>query len=291
MEKDSSIQVIYIAGNGHSGSTLLDMILGSNEGCFSAGELTFITRDTIMEEYCSCKELIPECEIWSEVISLWEQNREISYQEYQELRLRFERNKTTFRALINKYRPSEDFKQYCKATLQLFKAIQEVTGQSVIIDSSKSPQRITVLSKIVDLQVIHICRNFTGVFNSSKGSSTKNIELGIEADNPPGRTWKTIVEWIFTNFAVEMFRIGEKAQKVSYKNFVRNPRTLRRVHPLLRNFDGDKSFSASHMMAGNVIRLKKNLRIDPEIGFRYKKLNNRQLRTGEVMDKLFRFWT
>lgn len=283
--------MIYIAGNGHSGSTLLDMVLGSNEGCFSAGELTFITRDTIMEEYCSCNKLIPDCEVWSEVIRLWEQKREISYQEYQKLRLKFERNKMTLRALINKYSPSEDFKQYCQATLKLFQAIQKVTGKFVIIDSSKSPQRIVILSKIVDLHIIHICRNFTGVFNSSKGSTKKDLEAGIEEDNPPGRTWKTIVDWIFTNFAVEMFSIGEKAQKVSYKNFVKKPQSLRSVHPILKDFDGEKSFSATHMMAGNVIRLRKNLKIDPEVGFQYKRLNDSQLRFGKALDKLFRFWT
>ena len=291
MEKDTSIQVIYIAGNGHSGSTLLDMILGSNDGCFSAGELTFITRDTIMEEYCSCKELIPECEVWSEVIRIWEQEREISYKNYQKLRLRFERNKTSVRTLINKYCPSESFEQYCLATLQLFQAIQKVTGNSVIIDSSKSPQRIAVLAKIVDLRVIHICRNFTGVFNSSKKSSIKNMTAGIEADSPASRTWKVIVDWIFTNLAVEIFSIGVKLRKVIYKDFVRSPKSLRKIHPLLKDFDGQQSFSASHMMAGNIIRLKKNLKIDPKVGFQYKKLDSRQIRFGRGMDKLFSFWT
>ncbi|WP_164905182.1 hypothetical protein [Aequorivita ciconiae] len=42
--KNKNITVLYIAGNGHSGSTLLDIIIGSSSDFFSAGELTFITE-------------------------------------------------------------------------------------------------------------------------------------------------------------------------------------------------------------------------------------------------------
>lgn len=290
MVKDHSIQVFYIAGNGHSGSTLLDIILGSNDGCFSAGELTFITRDTIMEEYCSCSELIPECEIWSEVIKIWEEEIEVSYREYQKLRLHFERNKTTFRTLFNKYWPSKAFEQYCSATLQLLRAIQKVTGNSVIVDSSKSPQRIAVLSKIVDLQVLHICRDFKGVLNSSKGSVKKNIEAGIEADLPAGRTWKVLLDWIATNAITELFCIGTASQKVLYKSYVKNPEALQKIHPFLKNLNADQTFSAAHMLAGNALRLKKNLNVNPEIGFRYKKLDRKNYLLGELIDRLFFFW-
>jgi len=291
MEKDPSIKVVYITGNGHSGSTLLDMILGSNEGYFSTGELTFITRNTIMKEYCSCQKVISECEVWPKVFELWEAEREISYSRYHEMHWQFERNKRTFQALINYIWPSSIFKQYCRATLKLFQAIQKVTGCSVIIDSSKSPQRIAVLSKIVDLEVIHICRNFTGVLNSSKGSVSKNIEAGIETDLPPRRTWKVILDWIFTNIAAEIFSIGVSSQKVFYKNFVKTPKSLGEIHPLLIRLTSERSFSASHMLAGNVIRLKKDLKINPEIGFQYKRLSARQLSFGKSIDKLFPFWS
>jgi len=291
MKKDSSIQVLYIAGNGHSGSTLLDMVLGSNDGFFSAGELSFITRDTIMEEYCSCKQKIANCTVWSEVINLWETEREISYQKYQQLFWKYQRNKTTFRTLINQMWPSDDFELYCRATLQLLQAIKKITGCSVIVYSSKSPQRIAVLSKIVDLNIIHICRGFTGVLNSSKGVVAKDMEAGIEEDINPRRTWKVTLDWIFTNIATEIFSSGISSQKVYYKNFVSKPETLQKVHPSIEGFTLDQTFSASHMLAGNVIRLKKNLKINPEIGFKYKKLNKIQYMFGKGIEKLFAFWS
>jgi hypothetical protein len=44
--KNKNITVLYIAGDGHSGSTLLDIIIGSSPNIFSAGELTLITRNS-----------------------------------------------------------------------------------------------------------------------------------------------------------------------------------------------------------------------------------------------------
>lgn len=41
----NELRILYIAGNGHSGSTLLDMMFGGNDACFSAGKLTNIERD------------------------------------------------------------------------------------------------------------------------------------------------------------------------------------------------------------------------------------------------------
>ncbi|HLQ99307.1 MAG TPA: hypothetical protein VK102_02955 [Sphingobacterium sp.] len=291
MKKDTSLQVIYIAGNPFSGSTLLDIILGSNEGCFSAGELSYITRDTIMEEYCSCNKRIPKCEVWSEVIKEWEAVCEISYQQYQELKWRYERKKTFFRTLLNYYRPSTNFKEYCYATLQLFQAIQKVTGCSVIIDSSKSPQRIPVLSKIVNLKVIHLCRDFTGVLNSFQGSPTKDVKAGIEESRPPGRTWKVMLDWISTNLANEIFCIGIDSQKVLYKNYVSNPESLQDIHPILGGINVKQSFSADHMLAGNKLRLKKGLIIDPKAGFKYDNLNTRLFKFARMLDDIFPYWS
>jgi hypothetical protein len=142
--KNKNITVLYIAGNGHSGSTLLDIIIGSSPKVFSAGELTFITRDSILEEYCSCGSLIQDCEVWSKIISIWSKNSTISLEDYKKLRLKYERNKVTLRSLKNNWFPSKEFKQYCLTTQKLFSAIQNVTGKNVIVDSTNSPHRIPV---------------------------------------------------------------------------------------------------------------------------------------------------
>ncbi len=64
-------KIIYIAGLGHSGSTLLDMSLGTLPGVVGLGELKTIlddrTRDNHYTSFCSCGKKATECEVWSRV--------------------------------------------------------------------------------------------------------------------------------------------------------------------------------------------------------------------------------
>ena len=289
--KNKNITVIYIAGNGHSGSTLLDIIIGSSPDIFSAGELTFITRDSIFEEYCSCGTLFKDCGIWSKVIEIWIRKSPVNLEDYKKLRLKFERNKTTARAFISKLNPSQDFKTYCEATLILFEAIQEVTGKNVIVDSSKSPQRIAVLSKIVDLMVIHLCRNARGVLNSAKKSSKKDIKAGIEIDSLARRTSKTLLEWVFVNGVTELFCIGVDSKRIKYKDYISNLEIIEeKIHSEIK-VQNEQSFLAEHMLAGNILRLKKNIVIDSDLGFKYNRLTKKQSRIAYFFESLFPFWS
>lgn len=68
-------KIIYIAGLGHSGSTLLDMSLGTLPGVVGLGELKTIlddrTRDNHYTSFCSCGKKATDCEIWSRVPGLF----------------------------------------------------------------------------------------------------------------------------------------------------------------------------------------------------------------------------
>ncbi|MDF1571404.1 MAG: hypothetical protein P1P82_07305 [Bacteroidales bacterium] len=68
-------KIIYIAGLGHSGSTLLDMSLGTLPGVIGLGELKTIlddrTRSNHYTSFCSCGKKAAECEIWSRVPDLF----------------------------------------------------------------------------------------------------------------------------------------------------------------------------------------------------------------------------
>lgn len=287
--KNKSIKVIYIAGNGHSGSTLLDIIIGSSPGLFSAGELGFITRDSIFDEYCSCGEMICKCPVWTSVVEKWLSQTDVTLKEYKQMRWEFERSKTTLKALKNSVFPSQRFLRYCRSTLALYESIRDVTGKSIIVDSTKSPQRIAVLNKIVDLKVIHICREAKGVLNSGKRSSKKDIKAGIEADLPARRTGKALTEWVFVNLMTEIFCIGVPSKKLKYKKYIKNLNYLEELDDAIKITAN--SFSAPHMLAGNVLRLKKNIIINPDLGFTYTRLTKKQSRAAKLVDALFPFWS
>lgn len=288
--KIKDISVIYIAGNGHSGSTLLDIILGASTDIFSAGELTKITRNSIFEEYCSCGQLIGECEVWSKVMKNWSEKSPITLEEYRRLIQNFERNKATPIVLFYKLNPSRDFKNYCEATHLLFEAIKKVTGKSVIVDSSKYPQRIAMLNKFAKLKVIHLCRNAKGVLNSAKKSSKKDLRMGREADSPVRRTSKTLLDWFFINLITEIFTLGVPSIRLKYTKFIVNVQSIGEIHPKMDISTLNQKFFAEHMLAGNALRLKKDIVVDKNLGLNYDRLTKKQLRVASLFDRIFPFW-
>ncbi len=290
MSTANKIKIIYIAGNGHSGSTLLDIMLGSIPQAFSAGELTFVTRKSIFDEYCSCGEQIKDCAIWTQIIAQWLANSPISYEEHCQLRLRFESNKASLRSLKNCFYSSRAFQKYVLSTRCLFEAIQQVTGVDTIIDSSKSPQRIAVLRKVGDLRVVHLCRNFTGVLNSGKSSSKKDMKAGIEADNPEKPTHRVVFNWILINILSSIFCLFVSSVKIKYKAFIQTPETLDKIDPIFKNITQYAPYHASHMLAGNKIRLQGKLKIDQNLGFTYGRLTESQKKLGKLIEIFFWYW-
>jgi len=67
---DREFKVLFIAGEGRSGSTIIGDILGQIEGFFSVGELFYVwDRGLIQNWRCSCGLSFEECPVWSEVIA------------------------------------------------------------------------------------------------------------------------------------------------------------------------------------------------------------------------------
>ena len=64
------MKVIHIVSAPRSGSTLLDMLLGSVDGFFSGGELRYLwQRGVIQQRRCGCGLGISECGLWSNVLA------------------------------------------------------------------------------------------------------------------------------------------------------------------------------------------------------------------------------
>ena len=62
--------LIYVAGYGRSGTTLLDRILGTSEEVFSTGEIVH-SFDAATGDYlsvCGCQKTQNECIFWSDIL-------------------------------------------------------------------------------------------------------------------------------------------------------------------------------------------------------------------------------
>ena len=67
MMADELKQVIYIASVGYSGSTLLDMMLGANDGITALGEVYLLADYSKGNAWCTCGETVSECGFWKQV--------------------------------------------------------------------------------------------------------------------------------------------------------------------------------------------------------------------------------
>lgn len=83
-------KLVFIAGLGHSGSTLFDLLLGVQDGVTGLGEIdVFINkekRDWFLERYdkypCTCRKKPSECPIWGEFKKFIDENPDRSYSKY-----------------------------------------------------------------------------------------------------------------------------------------------------------------------------------------------------------------
>lgn len=174
------IKVIYIASLGHSGSTLVDMLLSSHSQIFSVGEvvnlssLAHMTRTdrTIhkLGNECTCgAETIWQCPFWLRVEAILKERWDLSLRDLE-------------------LKPS-NIESFARDNRVLFEAVGEASGTRYIVDSSKDPYRLQALidADVVDIIPIHLFRDPRGMINSRirKG---KGLFRAIAHFNQ--RTWR-----------------------------------------------------------------------------------------------------
>jgi hypothetical protein len=87
-------KLIYIAGCGHSGSTLLDLLLSTHQHVCGLGEVAMLADDCKRPNYtspdgnrsrgeqiCSCGQSIYDCSLWSRFLDYTEEKPDIDFQD------------------------------------------------------------------------------------------------------------------------------------------------------------------------------------------------------------------
>ncbi len=263
-------KLIYIAGSGKSGSTLLDIILGSNENAFSIGELNFLFRKGLIEkEYCTCKAIVKDCEIWKEVLSIWNKKASMDQKEYRQFQIYYESKKQILKLLKELKNPSTKFTVFLNDTKILYETISKVTKCEILIDSSKSVARALILSKIYtpdNLIVVHLIKRFSHVLNSNKKIVKKDIKSGIEFSRGERSIFYVfyfLKIWLLENLILFGF-FNKKRIVVPFENYIKNPDSIiMSAHGKIEI--KTKIYNPKHMMAGNHMRMKKNIEINNDI--------------------------
>jgi hypothetical protein len=227
---DQSVKVLYIAGYGRSGSTLLDRLLGSTSRLHSGGEIGGVWRQGVINDrLCSCGVRFSVCPFWQKVgsdsFSSLQAHDIDSIERY--LSRVFPARKM-WRILISRTRQRVLMSApagFWDVTGRLYTSIRDLSGRQAVVDSSKLVTYLVMLAHVssVDVHVVHLVRDPRAVAHSW---------LRPRIADPDGRTTmgrigvvKSAVLWMIMNGAVEWIALtmGMSYVRVRYEDLVKDP--------------------------------------------------------------------
>jgi hypothetical protein len=279
----TSPTVLYIAGSGRSGSTLLERIIGAIPGYVNVGELLDLPRRVAPgDELCGCGAPFSQCSFWTAVgrqsIGAWtpevaaalhRQQHRVARQRYLP-QLLFARRHSCFCARVNTYASS-----YAK----IASAVASESGASCVVDASKWPAVALALHRGgLDVRVIHLVRDVRGVVYSLsrddivRPHTTAGSDVMFHESPISGAA-----RWLLTQSEVDLIAArGVRVARLAYADLVVDPATAVRgcLHKLglevpaggLNHVSGTSvELPPSHGLSGNPSRFRcgtTNLRPD-----------------------------
>jgi hypothetical protein len=251
------IKVLYIAGSLRSGSTLMGKLLGQVEGLLSVGEVASIWKAGFMENLlCGCGKAFRECDFWRRVI---DNSFGSSLDDIESLNALIELQKpmTRIRKLpfLKHGRLRRNFEQFASENLYpLYLALKKVGGGKMVVDSSKVPAYLYILSKcdFIDLRVLHLIRDSRAVAYSWTRKKLRP-EIGKKAEYMRRySSFKSSRKWMSHNIMPLLVKRGigdDRYIAVRYEDMMRDPReTVRRVLEFV-GVESDLSFFADDFTA------------------------------------------
>ncbi|MCA9263634.1 MAG: sulfotransferase [Planctomycetales bacterium] len=218
-------KIVYVAGYGRSGSTLLDSALGNHADILGAGELTWLFQYAADAASCTCGAPLMTCEIWREVL-----RRVVPSLEHDELQ-RVARESAAAERFMTDRRSHVRHREIWETA---FAAIRELTGRSTIVDSSKSTRstyhRLHLLNGLQqsEVYVLHLVRNPRGVMHSARRGSNRRLEAGQPATMVAASA-RALTSWLIANRNVQRYCLRHMAGRyvcVRYEELVQHPQRV-----------------------------------------------------------------
>lgn len=260
--------VVLVAGYGRSGSTLLDRLLGQVGGFVSVGEFYWLWLWSLgQNQRCGCGQPFRSCAFWTAVFdrafggfSGLDLDRAVALQAVCEGR------RYGAQALL----PGRGgaVAEYRDLLARVYRAVLDVAGARVVVDSSKFPARALVLGRLDGLStaVVHVVRDSRAVAFSWQ-RTRRRPEIDGATELMPRRTpARTAAVWTVANTLLEaVARRYATAERLRYEDLLRDTAsTLGRVASRLGETHPDLGFlragtaemGVDHTVAGNPMRFQ-----------------------------------
>jgi hypothetical protein len=264
--------VLYVGGMPRSGSTLLDLMLGQLVGHCEVGELFYLWQSGVERNFrCACGEHFADCLFWTKVgESAYGGWGNVDLAEIQRLQRDVDATAHLPFILSPSLRPgfARKLDRYTALVTPLYRAIAEVSGARVVVDSTKRPSLAYILRRApgIDLRLVHVVRDPRGVAYS--WSQAVELPEGTALRKHMKTRSPLLISrrWVTVNAMIAALPVPKV--RLRYEDLVREPaRELRRVAALtadvtgvtdpLAFLDGTTfTHGGSHTVAGGRIRMQ-----------------------------------
>ena len=288
----SEPELIYIAGYGRSGSTLLERLLQCQPDIQACGEMTnFFKIYGSASSRCSCGQTLDKCEFWGNVAqTLFEQGFSLSqFPCYSKIQIKREARWSHGGSLFL----SRHQHMYARIMEPFLESVAtQCSDNNFLVDSSKTaytrpfrPIAISQLGKF-RVRIIHLVRDPRGVVWSVKKGLNRSLEAGKDSKTLLPLT-RAVAGWVYANRAagrLQRFFGKENYCLVRYEDFVEAPvQILNRIstnwgidlHESIRVAHEARSGSeilipVMHQLTGNRMRFSTSFSIRPDYTWKEK---------------------
>lgn len=272
-------KLIYIMGRGHSGSTLLDVVLGNSKDIESVGELVS-AMSRIEKEICSCKEKMTRCPYWTSILSNF--NNKYSDKSFKSLCFQSVKQgniKIFFKTLFFKRK----YVKLVDGSFDFFKEVSLISKKKFIVDSSKEHTRGLLFSRSDRAHLIHIVRRPDRILSSTyfraiNGEQVKFLRFKFQPKNKIALFLYILtmsVSWSIGNFLAEITKLvaRNKVLLIRYEDFITQPKdTLIKIQnqfkidlsDLIYKLEQKELLYIGHNVGGNRFRFQESFTIEPQ---------------------------
>lgn len=259
-------RVLYLAGTGRSGSTLVAQYLEHHTDGVHVGELRYLWERGVAENHlCECGRPFDRCEFWTEVIATaYGSDLQRCSDELRRLSPTVDRIRRIPQALTGLGRDyREHVRRYGELVLPLYDAVAAVTGAELVIDSSKDPSYLYLLSALdsIDLEPLHLVRDPRAVAYSWTRSRLRPEIHWKEQYMRTLRPRRAALIWLEYNTVIEVFMARHRsASRLRYEDFTADPDAA--IRAVCRSAGvamtaGRASAGTGHSLSGNPMRFER----------------------------------
>lgn len=238
----TNLSLIYIAGYGRSGSTLVDLLLNTHDDIIGIGELLHLFKYNPLNIPCSCGMSVASCSFWKSVI---------------DIRPMYTANYTAPRHIHYIHHTHCDTLHCLKHILH---NISYLSGKSVIVDSSKtatvkSIRHLLMIQRIFgsQLKVLHLVRDPRAVMWSIMRGSNKKLLAG-KSEKVWGAPYRAVFGWYRANLLTHIIKRTHphlQIIRMRYEDIVHKP--IQEISKLGLFLDLDMSQLIKIVQNGNPI--------------------------------------